>query len=104
MTWNARTRGRPDEIADRITRLALNGDDTKEHQQQLKAAKAAAKALVKSGAVGNSPLAVSLDGHANDRHKPDPRGVYGVVSVSVAQIPEELVDEFDAAQAAADAG
>lgn len=55
--------------------------------EQLDAAKAAANAIFESGAVGDSThtFIVSLNGHANTDHQPDPGWANDYITVSVTQ-------------------
>ncbi len=62
------------------------------HEQQLAAAKEAAKALIASGAVGPDDgrvFIVSLNGHGNTDHQPVPGWANDMVSVNVRSEPPD---------------
>lgn len=97
MSWSTYTAGLPADIDARLDALEPPGEGTVEREDQVKAAKEAAKALIASGAVGiGEGFGVSLSGHSNPSHKGN-----DLVSLSVSQILASAVQQFDAAQAAA---
>lgn len=71
----------------------LWGTSAPEHQQQLDAAKWAAKAMIASGALGNPGdgrlFIVSLNGHANPDHEPVPGWANDAITVSVRSEPAD---------------
>lgn len=96
MSWSASTPDScpvPDALED-IDKLIIPAgeQDTPEGNSQLEAAKAAAKALILSGAVGATEgseavwFRTSLSGHANPDHKPSGTFVNDTITVSVSQV------------------
>lgn len=100
MSWSTYTVGTAAEIKDRVllldTPAAATFQPTKD---QLDAAKAAAAALIDSGAVGaGNAFSVTLSGHATEGHALQESSGFAndVVSVSVVQVAQASVDQYDA--------
>lgn len=56
-----------------------------EARDQFDAARKAAADLVESGAVGSRPVRISLSGHGNTNHEPDPSWANDCVAISIQQ-------------------
>jgi uncharacterized protein YgbK (DUF1537 family) len=98
MSWSVSTQGTPDNVRDRINALEPSYEGTAAREDQIKAAKVTAIALLDSGCVGTGEaFSVSLSGHANDNHAPAP-GWANCVMVSVVQITAAQVEQFDTQQ------
>ena len=72
--------------------LLSTNPDTVVHEEQLAAAKAAAKSLIASGAVGPDDgrmFIVDLHGHGNTDHQPVPGWANDAVTVSVRSEPAD---------------
>lgn len=65
--------------------------------EQVNAARAAAKGLVASGAVGDSEKAftVTLSGHSNEGHEPADGWANDCVTVTIAQVAAPAAEESD---------
>lgn len=101
MSWSTYTVGLPADIETRIDALEPPGEGTTEREDQVKAAKAAAKAVIESGAVGKGEaFTVALSGHANPAHVPTSGYANDLVTVSVTQTNAAAVEQYDANQAA----
>lgn len=102
MSWSTYTVGLPTDIDARIDALEPPGEGTTEREEQVKAAKEAAKALLASGAVGaGEAFIVSLNGHANPEHKPAQGSGSDTVSAGISQTNAAAVETYDAQQKAA---
>lgn len=94
MSWNLNTEGAiPLSEADvAIDELGITGASP-EVEEQISAAKAAAKSLLASGAVGNGEdvrVSVGINGHANPDHAYSEGMAQDTISVSVRQTPPVL--------------
>ena len=97
MSWSAYTVGLDTNIGDRVDALEPVGEGTIEREDQVKAAKAGAKALISSGALGQSEAySVSLSGHSSQDHK----GGIDCVNIGVSQSTAATVTAYDTQQAA----
>lgn len=96
MSWSAYTTGASADIVDRIDALEPPGESVAERDEQVAAAKAAAKAIIASGAVGTGEaFQVSLSGHTNPEHQPRTGYANDLMMVSVTQTNATVVGEFD---------
>lgn len=90
MSWSGSTTTRYDTAEQAINDLAVNPDsDAPDQAEQVQAAKDAAVALVKSGAVVNDSgqdVTVTISGHANAGHKPAAGYANDALTVSVVQV------------------
>jgi Zn-dependent membrane protease YugP len=95
-------------VRDRVDELEPNtygGELSEQVKDQVGAAKAAAKAILDSGCVGDcdsEAFAVGLSGHANPEHKPAAGSTNDTVSVSVSQVNVAAVELFDKNKEAAE--
>lgn len=95
MSWNS-TPIKPadgEHITAEIASAKCSGMVSPEHEDQLRQAKAAAIAMIMSGALGD-PLdgrvfTVSLHGHANEGHQPKPGWADDALSVYVQSFPAD---------------
>lgn len=61
-----------------------------EHKEQFEAAKEAAAHLINAGVLGEGEFFVSLSGHANPEHKPNPPGWSNdSITISLSQSTEQ---------------
>lgn len=101
MSWSAYTAALPDQVKDRVAALTVPGvtEDFPARDDQVTAAKAAAVALIDSGAVGTGEaFTISLSGHANTDHKPQAGYSNDFVSVSIGQTTAAAVATYDQQQ------
>jgi hypothetical protein len=99
MSWSVSTPDScyyPDciEDIDKLVIPAGSEQDTQEGNEQLAAAKAAAKSLIESGAAGSTggdgstgvKFQTRLNGHANPNHVPQANFANDTITVSVSQV------------------
>lgn len=77
-------------IADTLNpkNLTVGGQDKNEKHvaEAVEAAAVAAVSIARVGAVGGEKVSVSLSGHANPNHEPNPPWANDTISVSVTQL------------------
>lgn len=90
MSWSGYGTFRYDNAEQGIADIAVSPDsDNPDQIEQVKAAKEAILALVKSSAVVNDvsqDVAVSLTGHANPGHKPTTGYANDMITVTLSQV------------------
>lgn len=102
MSWGINTVAAAADIDMAIDALVVPGDHITESDDQIAAAKVAAKQLVASGGAGSPAYwNVSLSGHANPGHAEVAGSSNEVISVSVNATDENTFNQYTAAQAAA---
>jgi hypothetical protein len=88
MSWHASYKNKSDFVND--VRSHESGD-LKAAQDQVSAARAAAKVVLDSGAVGDSArrdFSVSISGHSNPNHLPAAKYANDMIQVAVYQLTE----------------
>jgi hypothetical protein len=98
MSWGTFTVGLAgDDIIARVNDLDPPGDEIAPHDDQVRAAKEAALLVIRSGSLGDGPaFQVQLSGHSNQDHVPQPNFGPDAITVTVTQVPAEVVGQFDA--------
>jgi hypothetical protein len=73
------------EVTEALASLEASPPVEGEPQEQFEAAKDAARVLVESGAVGDRPVRINLNGHANPGHEPTEGYANDMITVSISQ-------------------
>lgn len=101
MSWSTYTVGLAADIDARLDALQVLPAGAPERDQQIAVAKAAAKTILASGAVGDVAFTVSIAGHSNPGHQPTAGYANEMIVVNIGAVDIGVVETFDANAAAA---